>query len=104
MYAIRSYYDSIISLGSTLAGGYFGEMDVITSYSIHYTKLYESLLRLGIHGRQYDRPPEVPDFLLPLAACAQPFTGADRIERGRIRSVRPAQAHRNTQNARNNFV
>ena len=38
MYAIRSYYDC--ALGGRINRGHAAE-NVITSYSIHYTKLYE---------------------------------------------------------------
>ena len=47
MYAIRSYYDGLLSLANKSSGGDLLERitglrkSVITSYSIHYTKLYE---------------------------------------------------------------
>ena len=44
MYAIRSYYEGQGDLWSPFSKG---EIPVITSYSIHYTKLYDVLTKKG---------------------------------------------------------
>ena len=59
MYAIRSYYDQMLDQAANfpdsihpnehaakVMAGFIAE-DVITSYSIHYTKLYESIWHLS---------------------------------------------------------
>ena len=47
MYAIRSYYvdfgkiEFVVEIARVIGGSGLYEIDVITSYSIHYTKLYD---------------------------------------------------------------
>ena len=44
MYAIRSYYECVCSPNSLRQQPFLRDQSVITSYSIHYTKLYDPLL------------------------------------------------------------
>ena len=48
MYAIRSYYDSAIGTEHGYRRSRRHILDVITSYSIHYTKLYELIVGIVI--------------------------------------------------------
>ena len=64
MYAIRSYYAMAAAEGDRkvfqrqpgeLGGGKGANLDVITSYSIHYTKLYELSMLIVWGFRRLER-------------------------------------------------
>ena len=74
MYAIRSYYgSSATSSVRALPTAYrsFATASVITSYSIHYTKLYDALLKLGLlHSLLSEQTPKTLA-VLPVAERVQ---------------------------------